>query len=462
VLGLIEKEPPLFDLVIRNGMLVVGDSVIRGSIGVSEGKIAELAPGEPGWVASEIYDANGRYVLPGLVDAHVHFRDPGNVHKEGAENGSRAAAIGGVTTALIMPTDNPPTSDLPTFREKISLGSRSYVDFALQAIVGHDLSSIPALADAGCCSFEIFFGDIPEAFYINTYQALLAALSAIKPTGRVAGVTPMMQSIVKPLTDEFVAAGRNKPIDFARSRPPEAESLGVRLACEAAIETGCPIHLRQISSRFSVDVLASFKQRAPRLISAEVLPQNLLLTERRLIELGPFAKMSPPLRCDADLSATWEALESDLIDIIVTDHAPHLRSEKEAGLASIWDSPSGIPGLETLLPLLLNCCAEERISIERAVTLVTERPARIFGLYPRKGTLLPGADADMIVLDTSFAYNIAAANFATKARFTPFEGMPARGRIDLLLLRGRRVSEEGRLVAQPFGAFVPALSLPEQ
>ena len=444
----------MFDLEIRNAVLVSDIGVTQASIYIDGEQIAAVCPPGKGFEAREVYDAAGRYVLPGLVDAHVHFRDPGSTHKEGFENGSLAAACGGVTTVIIMPTDDPMTDDPVTFRDKIELGRRSYVDFGLNVIVGPNAGDLAPLAQCGPCAFELFLADVPDRYRIDDGAQLLEAMRAIAAVGGVAGVTPTLESIARFRTDRIVAEGRKGPLDFADSRPPEAEVLGIALACEAAIVTGCRVHIRQVSSREGAETVAAYKKRAPGLISAETLPHNMFLTEDHLRKHGAFAKMSPPLRPPEQAAALVAAMKAGTMDIVVTDHAPHLPKEKELGNDDIWTAPSGIPGLETLLPIMLARSLDGEFPLTQLVAAVSTKPAQLFGLYPRKGVVAPGSDADLIVVDGSRRHRIDPALMRTRASSTPFSDMEGGGSVDLVLLRGRRIVDDGKPVGTPGGSFL--------
>lgn len=444
----------MFDLAIKNAMLVSQDAITPANIYITGERVAAVCPLADDFSAREVYDAAGRHVLPGLVDAHVHFRDPGQVYKEGFENGSLAAACGGVTTVVIMPTDDPMTADCQTFQEKIALGRRSYVDFGLNVIVGPDLAGLQQLVQCGPCAFELFLADVPDRFRIDDAAQLLAALRAIAAVNGIAGVTPTLPSIVQAATDTIMQEGRKGPLDFAASRLPSAEVLGIAMACEAAILTGCRVHIRQVTCREAVETIAAYKQRAPGLISAETLPHNMFLTEADLVKFGPLAKMSPPLRSPEQGRALVEGLRSGVLDIVVTDHAPHLLAEKEKGRDDIWQAPSGIPGLETLLPVMLQQCLQGAFELTQLVEMLSTKPAQLFNLHPKKGCIAPGSDADLIVLDTSVRRPIEPALMKTRAKYTPFADWSGAGAIDLVLLRGRKIVEHGVAIDAPSGCFV--------
>ncbi len=285
---------PFFDLVIRAGSLVTPAGVARKSLGITDGRIAAiLDPGEAP-PARETIDADGKMVLPGLVDSHVHFREPGLVHKEGFATGSRAAAAGGVTTVMVMPTDKPMTATPELFLEKMDLADGACcVDYALQAALGPDTRHVRAMADLGAISFEIFLADLEAPMLVDTASDLLACLVAVREIDGVAGITPGDDSIVRRLTTMAQSKDSTDRSGFTRSRPPIAEALGLARVCLAAAETGARAHVRQVSCAESVNVLRAM---APAQLSSEVTPHNLTLDETELIRHGPVAKVAPPLR----------------------------------------------------------------------------------------------------------------------------------------------------------------------
>ena len=442
------------DLAIVNARVVSGSGIIVTNLVIHEGKVVTLAPRLRDFQASEIIDASGMLILPGLVDAHVHFREPGASHKEGFETGTMAAAAGGVTSVLVMPTDEPPTLSVEDYERKIELGQgRSFVDFAILAGLGPDLSQIEPLARLGVLSVEIFLAGLNPELRITDNARLLAALELIAQHGLVAGITPGDDSIVQRQTDAVRATGDRGPMAFARSRPAVAEVFGVARACVAASESGARVHLRQISCRQSVELLRLYRPSAPRL-SAEVLPHNLLLTEEALERHGPFAKMSPPLRTASDVQSMWSGLLEGVIDIVASDHAPHLREEKEKGRDDIWAAPLGIPGVQTTLPLLLNEVSKGRLTIEGLVGVACEKPARTFGVYPRKGALSPGSDADLVMIDPTKAMTIRNEDQFSKAEITPFHGTELVGTPVLTMVRGQVVIRSGEMTGPPRGALV--------
>jgi dihydroorotase len=422
----------MYDLTVQGASIVQAGGLAPRTLAVKAGRVSALLSPEVEFDSEERLVADGCIVLPGLVDAHVHFREPGLTHKEDFESGSRAAALGGVTTVMVMPTDQPMTQDAAQFAEKRALAEgRSYVDFALQALLGPNLSQVEALARAGAVSFEIFLGLLGEGQKITDLNTLVAALKAVRKAGAVAGITPF---------DDALAAR-------SPALPPEIEAAGVARALEAHRLAGGRIHLRQISSALAVEML----HNAAAGVTSEVTPHNLWLTDGDFARLGAVAKVIPPLRPQPDLVSVRKALRERRISIVATDHAPHTPQEKEAGLDK---APGGFPGVQTLLPLLLKMVAERMLSYEDVARVACEGPARIFGLYPRKGALVPGADADFVIVDPARPMRIRNADQASKAGRTPFDGWSVPATPVKTFLRGALIASEGAVSGARRGEFL--------
>lgn len=425
----------MFDLVVEGGVVVEGEALRPRTLAVKDGKVAALLDPTDSPKTRETLSVAGCLLLPGLVDAHVHFREPGLTHKEDFDSGSSAAALGGVTTVMVMPTDAPMTQTLENFRHKKALAeNRCRVDFALQVLLGPDPAQVPALARAGAVSFEIFLGLLGEGQKIADGKDLVTALEAVREAGGVAGITPY---------DDGLAAA-------APLLPPEIEAAGIARALCAQRIAGARVHLRQVSSALGLGALALGGHGE----SCEVTPHNLWLTDEALARLGAAAKVVPPLRPQSDVLAMRAALADGRISIVATDHAPHAPSEKDVPLEQ---APGGFPGVQTMLPLLLKLVSEEVISYGGLLRVACEAPARIFGLYPRKGALRPGADADFVIVDPSRPMQIRNSGQASKAGRTPFDGWTAPATPVMTYLRGELVAREGTIVGPPHGRFLAPL-----
>ncbi len=446
------------DLLITNGEIVRPSGVTREDVGVEHERIAFLGPPGQAPAASRSIDARGLLVLPGLVDPHVHMRDPGATHKEDFASGTRAAAAGGFTTVLCMPNVTPPVLDEAGFEASLEAGERmAVVDFGIQAAVGpSNLGLIPALWRRGISSFEIFMADAPEALRLEGSAELYEAFRMIHHCGGIAGVFPGDQSLVTHALCRFRAAGRTDWRIPCEARSPLTEALGISRAVLLAQAAGARIYLRQASTREGVRLLQTAKAERPGAVFGEVTPHHLFLTTEVLLKDGAFAYMLPPLRGPEHLDMLWEALLAGTLDAVGSDHAPHALSEKEHSRDDPWTAPPGTPGLETTLPLLLDAAHRKKISLWRLVEVCAEAPAHIFGIHPRKGALALGSDADIVLVDPNREVIVQGDHLHTKARSSPFEGWRLRGTPVMTIVRGHVVMEDGRIVdTPPAGEFIP-------
>jgi dihydroorotase len=348
-----------------------------------------------------------------------------------------------------MPTDLPPTLTADDLRAKAALAAgRLHVDIGLQGLaVAPD--HVVALAAAGAVSVEVFLGDMPPALLLRDSAVLAEVLVAAHAAGIVVGVTPADDAVIAAAEARLRRPGAD-PLDFYRSRPPLSEATGTARALAAAAATGAAVHLRQVSCRDSLVLVQASRARGLD-VSAETTPHYLLLDETEIRRQGPFAKILPPLRGAADRTTLWEALRGGGLDMVATDHAPHTVAEKQG---DIWAAPGGFPGVQTMLPLLLDAVAEGRLGWGELVRLASTAPARRFGLWPRKGGLEPGADADLVLVDPGRREEIRDADQLSRAGRTPFAGRVVTGWPVATWLRGTCVMRDGAILGPPRGAVL--------
>jgi dihydroorotase len=417
---------------------------------VADGKVvAVLRPGETA-VAASVIDATGRHLLPGLVDAHAHLREPGLTHKEDFASGTQAAALGGVTTVLDMPTDEPWTATPAQLSEKAAMASgRLHADVGFQVVMSRDIADLDALLQLRPVSVEVFTADVPEAFLFETLDAVTQTLKRLAPHDTLVGISPGEQSIL------LGSSARDRAGDiaaFLSSRPPLAEAGGIARALLAAAETGARIHLRQVNSRLGVETWCRLRDVADATV--ETTPQNLFFTAEDYEGNGPNLKASPPFRRREDVAALRAALSEGLIDIVATDHAPHSPAEKAGRYAAFADIPGGMPGLQTLLAVMLKLVGEGVIGLVDLVRMCSATPARRFGLGRSKGAIAAGYDADIAIADFGRTSVITNGEQASRAAYTPFDGWTIPAALTDVFLRGECIVSDGMLVAPSRGRVV--------
>lgn len=440
----------MFETLIRGATVVNADRQERRDVGIAGGRIAALiTPGGTAEAATAL-DASGCLLLPGLVDAHAHLREPGLTHKEDFSSGTHAAALGGVTTVLDMPTDEPWTASAEELADKMAMATgRLHVDVGFQAVVSRDLSRIAGLLALAPVSFELFTADVPETFLFRNFDAVAEALRHFGHADTLIGISPGDQSVLTG-ANERNKTGTIKA--FLDSRPPLAEAGGVARAVLAAAATGARIHVRQINSEPGVEAWSRLRDRADA--SVETTPQNLFFTADDYETQGARLKGSPPLRSRQDVEALRAALKGGLIDVVATDHAPHAPAEKAAAYAAFADIPGGMPGLQTLLQVMLKLVDEGLITYADVVRMCARNPAERFGLGRRKGRIATGYDADVLIVDPRQSSSISDAEQVSRAGYTPFNGWSVKARLTNVFLRGREIVRDQALIGSGQGKVV--------
>ncbi|MEF8774047.1 MAG: dihydroorotase [Halobacteriales archaeon] len=355
----------------------------------------------------EVLDAAGKLLLPGAVDVHVHFREPGFAHKETWASGSRSAAAGGVTTVVDQPNTDPPTVTGEAFDEKAGLADASLVDYGINGGVTAEWAPDSLFERPLFALGEVFLADSTGDMGIDETLFRAAAERAAE-----ADVTVTVHAED---ADLFHRAARERDDADAWSayRSSEAEAVAVRRAVSVADETGVDLHVAHTSTPAGARIAAAAGA------TTEVTPHHFLLSRQDTPDLGTFGRMNPPLRSETRRRELFGLVADGTVDVVATDHAPHTRAEKDAG---IWDAPSGVPGVETLLPLLLEQARRGRLTHERVRDLTTANPAAIFDL-PRKGRIEAGADADLVLVDPDATREIRGERLHSNCGWTPFEGM---------------------------------------
>jgi allantoinase len=445
------------DLIIKNGKIVTSTGIYNAGLAIDNGKIVSIAMTPHLPPSDEVIDAKGNFVMPGVIDAHVHFWDPGYTYREDWATGTMSAAGGGVTTVIEMPTTSPPTITPEAFKAKKEIAKRkAFVDFALHAgVTPATIQHIDDLSKEGAASFKMFMAEKVREFDRMDKGSLYESLTRISAANNVASIHAESE-LVTYLQRKLQEAGRADPAAHLDSRPDVAEIDAISSAILLARETRARLHICHLSTARGVELIREGKEKGVK-VSAETCPQYLLFNKQDYIKLGPYLKVNPPVRTSEDQLALWDALRNCIIEIIASDHCPFLREEKEVGWQNIWEAGTGIPGTETLLPLMLSEGVNKgRISMVTLCKLLCENPAKIFGLYPRKGHIAVGADADIIIVDLKQRRKITIEKMHTKGEFTPFDGWVIQGFPILVLVRGKIIAKDGEIVGKSgYGTFVP-------
>ncbi len=434
------------DLVIAGKLVLPGRrEVLEGEIGVRDGRIAAIA--DPGSLSGEErIDAQG-LIFPGVVDAHVHTRSE---PAEGITRATTAAAAGGVTTIVDMPYDDPtPITDVPAFVAKTEAVEReALTDVALWATISKSdgLDEIEELVSAGACGFKVStFETHPVRFPRIPDGELYLAMQRIAAAGSLISFHAENDELVRRLSARLDAEGRTDPGAHAAARPAVAETEAVGRALELALATGARVHI----VHGTVERTFTLVERAQADgvdATAETCLHYLLMDEDELVRQGARAKINPPLRPRTEVERLWRLLAAGRIAYVTTDHVGWARDRKET--RSIFDAKSGVPALELFLPLLFDAAVVRRgFSVERLSELVSENPARRLGLWPEKGGIAVGADADLVLFDPERRWRVDEARLITPAGWSPYHGREVVGGIDTVLVRGREVFSGGAPVA---------------
>jgi allantoinase len=444
-----------YDLLIRDGTIVGESGVRNADIAVNDGRIVLVDPDIEGDTAATIIAA-GLHIFPGVIDAHVHFNDPGRAEWEGFGTGSRALAAGGGTTFFDMPLNSfPPTTDAGAFEQKLQAASRvSHVDFALWGgLVPGKVDQLDELAACGVIGFKAFMSNsgIDDFQAVDDYT-LFEGMARAARLNRIVAVHAENDAITAALARQAVAGGRTTARDYSRSRPVIAELEAISRAILLASETGCALHVVHVSTGRGVALVAEARSRGVD-VSCETCPHYLVLCDDDLDRLGAVAKCAPPLRPEPEREALWHHLQTGALPMVASDHSPAPPSMKAGeDFFRIW---GGISGCQHLLTLLVSeGCVSRDLPLQVIGKVTATYVADRFGLAPRKGRVTTGADADLAIVDLAYEGEIHAEDLLYRHRQSPFVGRRVRGSVVRTLVRGNTVYRDGAIVGEPMGRLV--------
>jgi dihydroorotase len=430
-----------FDLILAGGSIATPGGIRTGDVGVRNGRIAAIGD-LAGAGTAEVFQVSGLTVLPGVIDTQVHLREPGMEHKEDLASGTAAAALGGVTAVCEMPNTRPPTTTAEALADKLARAEgRAWVDHAF--FIGAAPDNIDQLDQLerlpGCAGVKLFMGSSTGSLLVDDEGALARALAHGRRRMAVHAEDEARLQQRRGLVENGAA-----PLMHPEWRDVETAVLATRRLLRLAGEHGRRVHVLHVTTGEEMALLADHKDLA----TVEVTPQHLTLSAPECYErLGTYAQMNPPIRDEAQRLALWRAVDQGVVDVVGSDHAPHSHDEKAKPYPQ---SPSGMPGVQTLVPILLDHVAAGRLSLERFIDLTSAGAARIYGMIG-KGRLAVGYDADFTVVDLNARRRIDNQWIASKCGWTPFDGVTVTGWPIATIIRGRVVMREDTLLGPPAG-----------
>ena len=449
---------------VRGGHVVLESGVVRASIVIADdGLIEAVVSPEHQADASEVVDASGLYVFPGVIDPHSHLNDPGMTDSEDFYTGTCAAAAGGVTTVIEMPQTDPLVTNARRFSEKLAIArSKAVVDFALWgALTAENVSAdgspdLREMAEAGAVGFKGFTSDSVEQPRIPD-ELLAAGMREATSLGLPVAVHCEDETVVRHYVARLKREGRNDALINPDSRPLAAEVEAVRHVIALGDLTCVQLHVVHASHPRVFEIVRDAQWRGTR-VTTETCPHYLALTRNDVARVGSLAMCNPPLRDAEAREGLWALLERGLVSIVASDHSPY--TEEEKSNPDFWDIPAGINGMQVMVPFIIGEAVRRNVDLRLLATALSGTAARTFGLYPRKGVISPGSDADLVLVDIDSPWAVKGSNLFTKAPGTPYEGITLGARVRRTLVRGHTVymddsSLNGRILVSPGCGGIP-------
>jgi dihydroorotase len=429
----------MLDLIIKNGKCYIDKDLKDQDIAIKEGKIIEI--GKINKEAKEILDAKDLLVLPGCMDTQTHFREPGSTDVEDLESGSRAAVLGGVTSLFEMPNTNPPTSNLVEFDKKLQLAKdRMHSNYAFYfGATPDNIDQLSKLKDVeGCCGVKLFAGSSTGKLLVDKEADIEKVISN---SDRIVSIHSEDEEILK-MRVKFKKKGSVH--SHPEWRNVECAMSSTRRVVKIAERYNKKIHVLHVTTKEEVDFLAMHKKN----VTFEVTPQHLTLYAPDCYDkLGTYAQMNPPIRSKEHYDKLWVAIKNNIVDVLGSDHAPHSKKNKDKEYP---DTPSGMPGVQTIFPVMLDHVNNSKLSIEQLIKLMCENPCRIFGIQD-KGYIKEGFDADLTIVDMNKEKIIKHEMMASKCGWTPFDNYKVKGFPIGTIVNGNLVMFEGKIVSKAKG-----------
>lgn len=446
------------DLVIKNGWVVTPEATFKGGVAIKDEKFVAIGTDDTLPQGKEEIDVKGRHILPGLIDGHVHFREPGLGYKEDFTTGSTAAICGGITMVMDMPNVNPPTADAEKVKEKIKFAEGKFLsDYAFFGVVVQtNAGQILPMKEAGVIGYKIFFGETIGNLPFPDDGMCLEVFDLIAKSQLPLGIHAENRQIMAYYTNKLKAEGKNDPVYWEASRPDICESESVHHAIFFAETFKTKLHVYHMSSKQAAWLVRDAKARGLR-VTAETGPHYLLREPKDMAQVGPLLKMNPPVRTKDHAEVLWDGLLKGYVDSIATDHSPHTLEEKGCDIKgnltkpAIWDCISGFCGVETGVPLMLTEVNKGRMTLNHYVKVASENPAKVWQIYPRKGAIRLGSDGDTTIVDMDKEGAIDVNKLHSKNKPSPWHGWRVKGMPVYTIVRGHVQMREGEPVGKPIG-----------
>jgi dihydropyrimidinase len=439
-----------YDILIRGGLVVSGSMIRKADVGIKGGMIASVEPRLSKDDAGSVIEAAGKYVMPGVIDVHAH-----PVYEDDMGGLSFAAAHGGTTTLIHFAYAKPGMKLVDTIKQYQEEGvQKSYLDFGIHGTLfdpATQIKEIPKAFDLGVSSFKMFMAYAKLKWMTDDYH-LTAAMDLIAECGGLAMVHAENGLVTDYLEDRSLRRREDQKKVFLKTRPDLLEAEAIFRALTIAAITRCPLYVVHVSTAKGVIPIRQARAEGQR-VYVETCPQYLTMTDATLQRLGPLAKIGPPLRTEKDRLALWEAVQKGIVDVVASDHAPKAKKKEDP----FFEAPYGSPQAETMLTVVYDeGVNKRRIKPTKLTQLFSENPAKIFGLYPKKGVIQKGSDADLVLFDPNQIHTIRHKTLHSGAPYTLYEGRKCLGKPGLVIQRGRILVEDGEMKGKPGeGRFLP-------
>lgn len=447
----------LLDKLIKNGTIITHNGRYKGNIAIKNEKIHGILNVDEVPNALESIDASGKFIIPGVIDGHVHFQDPGLTHREDFPSGTMAAAMGGVTTAISHPMNIPPIVDEDSYKFTInSYKNRGYIDYAIHGGGTSDnLSEIESLwENTGATAIKMFMCFSVADFPYVKDDALYSILKSVAKVDGLALIHAENNELIELEEGRLKSEGRNDPMAYHESHSAIGELEAVKRAIYYLEATGAKGIILHTCMQSSLEEIKKAQLRGVQ-VYAETCPHYLVFKDTDMVEYGPYLKFSPVMRDEENRKKLWKLLEDGYISIMGSDHSPFQKEEKDKGLMDIWAAPNGIPGIQTLLPVLIDGVNQGLLSLEKLVEVTSYNTSKLYGLDDRKGSIEIGKDADLVIIDLDTVKEYTREDIQSKEKWSPYIGRTFRGYPVMTIVRGETIMKDGKIVGNVgYGKYI--------